>query len=72
MIFNIGTCFGLTDAAKSRSGTPKSEGDSVETFQTIKEFLQRHDKLKIPVSSALHKVRLCVTALPRSPPFLTS
>ncbi|GMH88011.1 hypothetical protein TL16_g11029 [Triparma laevis f. inornata] len=54
MIFNLGNCFGLTDAS-SKSGTPRSSADSVETFDTINDFLVRHEKLKYAVPSTLYK-----------------
>ncbi|GMH69649.1 hypothetical protein TrST_g3778 [Triparma strigata] len=54
MIFNLGSCFGLTDAS-SKSGTPRSTADSVETFDTINDFIARHEKLKYAVPSTLYK-----------------
>ncbi|GMI36633.1 hypothetical protein TrCOL_g9954 [Triparma columacea] len=63
MIFNLGTCFGLTDkpspSPHSRNASsPKSASSSSETFETISDFIQRHSKLKYPVTSKLQMICL--------------
>jgi len=61
IIFNLGTCFGLTDRPSPLSrnaSSPKSPSSSSETFETISDFLERHSKLKFPISSRLHMICL--------------